>query len=70
MPGQDTRLEAQGAEFAVLGQLLVEGISGLQDVREHAGLRCPRSESEAKRVARVSVKSRWSVSAKGKGLRD
>ncbi len=65
MPRQDTRLEAQGAEFLVLGQLLVEGIQAYKMYVNTPGYDVLAVSGDTKRVARVSVKSRWSVSAKG-----
>ncbi len=65
MPRQDTRLEAQGAEFLVLGQLLVEGIQAYKMYVNMPGYDVLAVSPDTKRVARVSVKSRWSVSAKG-----
>ncbi len=65
MPRQNTRLEAQGAEFLVLGQLLVEGIQAYKMYVNMPGYDVLAVNPEANRVARVSVKSRWSASAKG-----
>jgi hypothetical protein len=42
MPRQDTTLEAEGAEFLVLGNLLIEGIPAYKNLHEPAGLRSRR----------------------------
>lgn len=65
MPRQDTRLEAQGAEFLVLGQLLVEGIQAYKMYVNTPGYDVLAMSPDTKRTARVSVKSRWSASAQG-----
>ncbi len=65
MPRQNTRLEAQGAEFLVLGQLLVAGIPAYKMYVNTPGYDVLAVSPDAKRVARVSVKSRWSASARG-----
>jgi hypothetical protein len=67
MPRQNTRLEAQGAEFLVLGQLLVERLQAYKMYVNMPGydVLVVNPEVKPQRVARVSVKSRWRASAQG-----
>ena len=67
MPRRDTRLEAQGAEFLVLGQLLVEGIQAYKAYVNMPGydVVAVNPEAQSRPVARISVKSRWRASARG-----
>jgi hypothetical protein len=67
MPRQNTRLAAEGAEFLVLGHLLVEGLQAYKMYTNMPGYDVLVVNPEAKpnRVARVSVKSRWKASANG-----
>ncbi len=65
MARQNTRLEAQGAEFLVLGQLLVEGLQAYKMYTNMPGYDVLVVNPEANRTARVSVKSRWKASAGG-----
>ena len=65
MPRQNTRLEAEGAEFLVLGHLLVEGLQAYKMYTNMPGYDVLVVNPEANRIARVSVKSRWKASANG-----
>ena len=67
MPRQNTRLEAEGAEFLVLGNLLVEGLQAYKPYTNMPGYNVlvVNSEGNPNRFARVSVKSRWRAAARG-----
>lgn len=65
MPRQDTRLESEGAEFLVLGQLLIAGISANKSYRNTPGYDLVATNPEGNSSARISVKSRWKTKAEG-----
>lgn len=67
MPKQNIRLAAEGAEFLVLGHLLVEGLQAYKMYTNMPGydVLVVNPETKPNRVARVSVKSRWRVEAHG-----
>jgi hypothetical protein len=65
MPRQNTRLEAEGAEFLVLGHLLVEGMQAYKMYTNMPGYDVMVVNPDTKVVARISVKSRWRVGAEG-----
>jgi hypothetical protein len=65
MARQDTRLEAEGAEFLVFGHLLVEGLQAYIMYRNMPGYDILAVNPESHREARISVKSRWRASANG-----
>lgn len=58
---QDTKLESEGAEFLVLGLLLIEGISAYKAYINFPGYDLTAINPETKRVARIQVKSRWAT---------
>lgn len=58
---QDTKLESEGAEFLVLGNLLVEGISCFKAYVNFPGCDLVAVNSENSRTARIQVKSRWAT---------
>jgi hypothetical protein len=58
---QDTKLEAQGAEFLVLGFLLVEGISCYKEYVNFPGYDLVAVGPDRRRTARIQVKSRWAT---------
>jgi hypothetical protein len=58
---QDTKLEAEGAEFLVLGQLLLEGISCFKAYTRFPGYDLIAVNPENSRSARIQVKSRWAT---------
>jgi hypothetical protein len=58
---QDTKLEAQGAEFLVLGSLLVEGISCYKAYVNFPGYDLVAFDPDRRRTARIQVKSRWAT---------
>lgn len=58
---QDTKLESEGAEFLVLGTLLVEGISCFKAYVNFPGYDLVAINPENSRTARIQVKSRWAT---------
>jgi hypothetical protein len=70
MPCQDTTLESGGAEFLVLGQLLIEGIPAYETYTNLRGYDLIATWPETKRVARIQVKSRWATTAPNFLIRD
>ena len=58
---QNTRLEAEGAEFLVLGSLLIEGIQCFKAYTNFAGYDLVAVEPLSGRSARIQVKSRWAT---------
>lgn len=58
---QDTRLESEGAEFLVLGHLLIAGISAYKAYVNFRGYDLMAVSPETARVARLQVKSRWAT---------
>lgn len=58
---QDTKLEAQGAEFLVLGSLLIEGISCYKSYVNFPGYDLVAIDPERGTTARIQVKSRWAT---------
>lgn len=65
MSRQDTKLEAQGAEFLVLGNLLIEGIPAHKHYTNMRGYDIVATNPEKNKSARIQVKSRWQTSATG-----
>jgi hypothetical protein len=63
MPRQDTRLESEGAEFLVLGQLLIEGIPAYKTYTNLRGYDLVATWPETNRSDRIQVKSRWATDA-------
>ncbi len=58
---QDTKLESEGAEFLVLGNLLLEGISCFNAYTNFQGYDLVAVNPQTKRQARIQVKSRWAT---------
>ena len=58
---QNTKLESEGAEFLVLGNLLIEGVSCYKAYVNFPGYDLTAVNPETKRVARIQVKSRWAT---------
>ena len=58
---QDTKLESEGAEFLVLGHLLIEGISCFKAYVNFPGYDLVAVNPENSRTARIQVKSRWAT---------
>lgn len=61
----NTALPAQGAEFLILGHLLVEGIQAYKAYVNNPDYDLLAVNAEAGLTARISVKSRYSVSYDG-----
>jgi hypothetical protein len=58
---QDTKLEAEGAEFLVLGMLLIEGIQCFKAYHNFAGYDLVALDPGRGTSARIQVKSRWAT---------
>lgn len=65
MPRQNTRIEAEGAEFLVLGQLLIAGIAAYKAYTNMKGYDLVATNPDANTSARISIKSRWRAGAEG-----
>lgn len=65
MPRQNTQLESEGAEFLVLGQLLIQGIPAYKTYTNMPGYDLVATNPEKNRAARLQVKSRWKTNAEG-----
>lgn len=61
----DTRLEAEGAEFLVLGQLLLNKIAAYKTYTNMPGYDLVATHAEKNTSARIQVKSRWRTGASG-----
>ena len=64
-PRQNTRLESEGAEFLVLGNLLIEGVSCFKAYTNFKGYDLVAVNPETGRAARIQVKSRWATDYDG-----
>jgi hypothetical protein len=58
---QNTRLESEGAEFLVLGNLLIEGISCYKAYVNFPGYDLVAVNPDNSKIARIQVKSRWAT---------
>lgn len=58
---QNTRLESEGAEFLVLGNLLVSGVSCFKAYTNFHGYDLVAVNADTGRSARIQVKSRWAT---------
>jgi hypothetical protein len=65
MARQNTRIESEGAEFLVLGQLLIAGIPTYKSYTNMPGYDLVATNPDANSSARISVKSRWKTKAEG-----
>jgi hypothetical protein len=65
MARQNTRLESEGAEFLVLGNLLTMGIPSFKAYTNIAGYDIIATLPESNTCARIQVKSRWRTGAEG-----
>ena len=65
MARQNTRIESEGAEFLVLGQLLIAGIPTYKSYTNMPGYDLVATNPDANTSARISVKSRWKTKAEG-----
>jgi len=61
----DTRLESEGAEFLVLGQLLLHRIATYKTYTNMPGYDLVATNPEANTSAKIQVKSRWRTGATG-----
>jgi hypothetical protein len=59
----DTKLESEGAEFLVLGQLLVARIPTYKTYTNMPGYDLVATNPDTNRAARIQVKSRWRTGA-------
>jgi hypothetical protein len=57
----DSKLEAEGAEFLVLGLLLVEKIQAIKAYTRFPGYDLLAFDAATQRQARIQVKSRWAT---------
>jgi hypothetical protein len=58
---QDTKLESEGAEFLVLGHLLIEGISAYKAYVNFPGYDLVAVNPSTRKSANIQVKSRWAT---------
>ena len=58
---QNTKLEAEGAEFLVLGHLLLAGIPAFKAYVNFTGYDLVATNPATGRTARIQVKSRWAT---------
>tara|TARA_R110002049_G_scaffold188251_7_gene356616 strand:- start:11493 stop:11918 length:426 start_codon:yes stop_codon:yes gene_type:complete len=65
MPRLNTKLEAEGAEFLVLGQLLLHKIATYKTYTNMPGYDLVATSPESNRSAMIQVKSRWRTGAAG-----
>ena len=65
MARQNTRIESEGAEFLVLGQLLIAGIATYKTYTNMPGYDLVATNADRNTSARISVKSRWKTKAEG-----
>jgi hypothetical protein len=65
MARKNTKLESEGAEFLVLGQLLIHGMSAYKTYTNMPGYDVVAINPDRNTSARISVKSRWDTSATG-----
>ncbi|MBM0285060.1 hypothetical protein [Pseudomonas chlororaphis] len=65
MARMDTRLESEGAEFLVLGQLLIHKIAAYKTYTNMPGYDIVATNAEHSSSARIQVKSRWKTGANG-----
>ena len=61
----DTSLESAGAEFLVLGHLLIEGIQAFKAYTNFPGYDIIATHPEKNRSCRIQVKSRWATDFDG-----
>jgi hypothetical protein len=61
----NTTLESEGAEFLVLGQLLIAGIEATKAYRNFEGFDLYATNPLAGKTCRIQVKSRWATDHDG-----
>jgi hypothetical protein len=62
---RNTRLESEGAEFLVLGNLLMQGIPAYKTYTNMAGYDIVATNPDKHLLAKIQVKSRWRTKARG-----
>ena len=65
MPRLNTSLEASGAEFLVLGNLLIQGIQAFKTYTNFPGYDLIATHPEKNTSSRIQVKSRWATDFDG-----
>ncbi len=65
MPRLDTKLESEGAEFLVLGHLLIEGIQAYKSYVNYPGYDLIATNPDTNKSCRIQVKSRWATDFDG-----
>lgn len=65
MARQNTQLESAGAEFLVLGHLLIESIPAFKSYTNMKGYDLVATNADKNRSVRIQVKSRWRTNAEG-----
>jgi hypothetical protein len=65
MPRQQTKLESEGAEFLVLGHLLMHRIPSYKAYTNTKGYDLVATNPEFKTSAAIQVKSHWRTGAPG-----
>jgi len=65
MPRLDIRLEAAGAEFLVLGRLLLEGVQSFKAYTNFPGYDIIAASPEHNASCQIQVKSRWATDYDG-----
>jgi hypothetical protein len=61
MSRKNTKLESEGAEFLVLGHLLIEGVFCYKAYVNFPGYDLVATNPDTKKIARIQVKSRWAT---------
>ena len=70
MPRQNTKLESEGAEFLVLGHLLMHRILSYKTYTNMPGYDLVATNPSQNSFARIQVKSRWRTDAPGFIIKD
>ena len=65
MAQKNTKLEAEGAEFLVLGNLLIKGVATYKTYTNMPGYDLVATNPELNTSAKIQVKSRWTRKATG-----
>lgn len=65
MPYKNTKLESEGAEFLVLGHLLIKGVATYKTYTNMPEYDLVATNPEQNTSARIQVKSRWTRKAGG-----
>jgi len=66
----DTRLESEGAEFLVLGHLLLHRIAAYKSYTNMPGYDLVATDPQSHTFAKIQVKSRWRTGASGFPIRN